>query len=224
MSRRWMFAGYLALTFLVVACGAAPVTPAPSPSIVPTIAPLETPTSLPVGPLTGTGPLARGTYESPPEFSPAFLFDLRSDAWVSVMSPDAFGFVLATPNLVRAHAFIALRRPESATVGAFEQELASHAFLAASGSDPAAVVTDLSVGGVPSRMFVSSRSIAVDAFSLLGATGSHLTALGGPLSENTFVYVPATAGPIVLILSRDSEGAAEVRFAFDAMLKSIAFK
>lgn len=213
-----------ALALLVLACGSAPITPEPTPTERPTIAPIATATSLPAGPLTGTGPLGRAVYETPVGFAPAFSFDLRSDAWQSATEPDPFGFVLVTPFLARAHAIIGLARPAAATVAAFEQELSDHGLLVAGPSGPAAVVADLSVGGVPARSFAVNRAASVDAFSLLNSDGQNVTAVGGPLAENRVVYVSTPDGPFLLLLSLDGDGAAAARFVFDSLLTSLTLR
>lgn len=214
----------LGLVLLIAACGQVPLTPAPSPTDRPTIEALATATGLEAGPLSEVGPLARATYETPAGFAPSFSFDIRSDAWRSATQPDAYGFVLVTPNLARAHAIIGLARPAAATVGAFEQELADHGVLAAGPAGPAASVIDLSVGGAVARSFSLTRSTSLDAFSILNPTGENLTAIGGPLAENRIIYVTTADGPFLLLLNLDGEGAAETRFVFESLLSSLAFR
>ena len=212
------------LALLIVACGQAPATPAPSPTEQPTIEPLATATTLEAGPLSGVGPLDRATYETPVGFAPAFSFDMRSDAWRSATEPDAYGFVLVTPNLARSHAIIGLARPVAATAGAFEQELAGHGLLADGPAGPAASVIDLSVGGAAARSFSMTRATSIDAFSILNPTGQNLTAIGGPQAENRIVYVTTPDGPFLLLLSLDTEGSAETQFVFESLLSSLAFR
>ncbi len=209
----------LVLALILSACGGTTATPTPMPTPTPTEAPTTTPATLPAGPLAGIGALDEGPYRTPVDFMPAFGFDIRSTAWRTATEPDQYGFLLATPNLARAHAIIAVALPAAPTLEAFMAEMTDLGLEAAALS-----VTDRQVDGVPAIDYAISNGTGVDAFRILTANGEVQTALGGPLFENRVVYVAAPGQPFLLLLSQDADGGAETRFVFDALLRSIAFE
>jgi hypothetical protein len=210
----------IAIAVAAMGCAADQPTPAPTPTEQPTISPTATPDVLASGPLSGTGKLSRATYATPDAFKPSFSFSMESDAWVSATKPDQYGFILVTPNLIQAQAIIALLRPASTTVAAFEGQLASHGLDA---SNPGFVASDLTVGEMPARSFSISRSEATDAFDVVNANGTTTSSIGGPLSENELVYVTTADGPFLLVVSLKPSGGAPARFVFKSILASITF-
>jgi hypothetical protein len=201
------------------ACAGEVATPTIAPSASPTSAPTATPETLPPGPLSDVGLLARATYATPVQFRPAFEFELRADGWRSATVPGADGFVLVVPNLARADAIIAAALPVAATVDEFEGELSSADLL---GSPT--TIEDRTVGGVPARVYVIVRHEPADAFRIVNSGGEVTTSIGGALDENRIAFIAAPDQPFLLLLSQNADGGAHTAFVFASILNTLRLR
>jgi hypothetical protein len=203
---------------LVAACGAPAASETPEPTERPTTAPIATPTTMAGGPLSGEGPLGRATYQTPTAFTPTFSFDLRADGWRSIVNPDEFGFVLATPNAVNVDALIGVVTPTATSIEQFSGELANTGFL-----DGTETVSDVTIDGISARSFSIRRSTPNDAFTIHTPNGFVQTSFGGELADNRILYVAHPDKPFALLLNAKADADVEIRFVFDALVDSIDF-
>ena len=209
----------LAVATLVAACGSPVASPTPERTEQATTAPIATPTTMAGGPITGLGPLGRATYETPAPFAPVFAFDIRADGWRSITEPDEFGFVLATPNAVNPEALMGVVTPTATTIEQFSGEMANTGFL-----DGTETVADVTIDGIAARSISIRRTTPNEAFTIHSPNGIVETSFGGELSDNRFVYVAHPDGPFVVLLNMAADGDVEVRFVFDTLVDSIAFR
>ena len=216
--RLGLLATAVTVAALVAGCGSPAVSPTPEPTERPTTAPIATPTTMAGGPLSGEGPLGRATYSTPAGFSPTFTFDLRADGWRSIVNPDEFGFVLATPNALNSDALIGVVTPTATTIEQFSGELEHTGFL-----DGTQTVADVTIDGIPARSFSITRTAPNDAFTIHTPNGIVETSFGGELPDNRFLYVAHPEKPFVLLLNATADADVEIRFVFDALVDSIDF-
>jgi hypothetical protein len=217
-SRPGPVAASLLAAVLLAACGGPAASPSPEPTERPTTAPIATPTTMAGGPLSGEGPLGRATYATPAAFKPTFTFDLRADGWRSIVNPDEFGFVLATPNALNPEALIGVVTPTATTIEQFSGELGHTGFLDGSQS-----VADVTIDGIPVRSFSITRMEPNDAFTIHTPNCIVETSFGGELPDNRILYVAHPDKPFVLLLNARADADVEIRFIFDALVDSIDF-